>query len=128
MGIILIVDDEGDVDILTRQRFRKEIKAGKYEFHFARDGREAFNKVKNGLDVQVLVTDVNMPEMNGFELLLKIKKSHTQIKTIIVSAYSDDKSRQLADQSGADAFLTKPLDFKIFQEALDQFSTSKENF
>ena len=121
MGLILIVDDEKDIDILTRQRFRKDIKAGKYDFHFAQDGLQALEKLNKGLDVDVLVTDVNMPEMTGFELLLKIKSEYPKIRTVIVSAYSDDESRQNAKKSGADVFLTKPLDFKVFQDVLDQF-------
>tara|TARA_A100000171_G_C2068648_1_gene113598 strand:- start:143 stop:529 length:387 start_codon:yes stop_codon:yes gene_type:complete len=119
MRKILIVDDEGDIDILTRQRFRKEIKAGKYDFFFAQDGLQALEILENGLMVDVVVTDVNMPEMNGFELLLKMKSLYPEVKTIIVSAYSDDKSRQTAKSSGADFFLTKPLDFKVFQETLE---------
>lgn len=120
MKRILIVDDEKDVDILTRQRFRKEIKQGVYEFDFAQDALCALKILEEGSDIDLLVTDVNMPEMTGFELLMKVRQSYPEIKTAIVSAYSDDESRQAARRSGADAFLTKPLDFEVFQETLDQ--------
>lgn len=120
MKRILIVDDEKDVDILTRQRFRKEIKKGVYEFDFSQDALCALKKLEKGSHIDLLVTDVNMPEMTGFELLMKVKQAYPEIKTAIVSAYSDDESRQAARRSGADAFLTKPLDFKVFQETLNQ--------
>lgn len=120
MKRILIVDDEGDIDILTRQRFRKEIMGKKYDFSFAQDGLEALTKLKEGLEIDILVTDVNMPEINGFELLLEVGTLYPTMKTIVVSAYSDDQSRQTALKSGAHAFLTKPLDFQAFQETLDQ--------
>lgn len=126
MKRILIVDDEKDVDILTRQRFRKEIRKGVYEFDFAQDALCALKKLEEGSNIDLLVTDVNMPEMTGFELLMKVKQSYPDIKTAIVSAYSDDESRQAARRSGADAFLTKPLDFKVFQETLDQLLDQEE--
>lgn len=115
---ILVVDDEKDVDTLTRQRFRKEIKSGLYHFDFAQDALMALKKLEENAHIDILVTDVNMPEMTGFELLMKVKETYPHIKTAVVSAYSDEESRQSARRCGSDAFLTKPLDFKTFQETL----------
>jgi adenylate cyclase len=115
---ILIVDDEEDIDILTKQRFRKEIQSGECQFFFARNGYEALSCIEQGANIDILVTDVNMPQMSGFELLQKIKEKHSGIKTVIISAYSDAQSLQLAEKGGASAFISKPLDFKDLQAIL----------
>lgn len=115
---VLIVDDEEDIDILTRQRFRREIQSGEYAFHFARNGQEALELVEETTSIDIVVTDVNMPQMNGFELLLKMRDKHPAIKIIIISAYSDDQSMQTATKGGASAFISKPLDFKELQSTL----------
>ncbi|MCE2951088.1 MAG: response regulator [Alphaproteobacteria bacterium] len=115
---ILIVDDEEDIDVLTKQRFRKEIQSQEYNFFFARNGYEALSCVEREANVDILVTDVNMPQMSGFELLQKIKEKHPSIKTVIISAYSDAQSLHLAEKGGASAFISKPLDFKDLQAIL----------
>ncbi|MBA4749023.1 MAG: response regulator [Alphaproteobacteria bacterium] len=115
---ILIVDDEEDIDILTKQRFRKEIQSGECQFFFARNGYEALSCIEQGTNIDILVTDVNMPQMSGFELLQKIKEKYPGIKTVIISAYSDAQSLQLAEKGGASAFISKPLDFKDLQATL----------
>jgi len=115
---VLIVDDEEDIDILTRQRFRREIQAGEYAFYFARNGQEALERVEETTSIDIVVTDVNMPQMNGFELLLKMRDKHPEIKTVIISAYSDEQSIHTATKSGASAFISKPLDFKELQNTL----------
>lgn len=115
---VLIVDDEEDIDILTRQRFRREIQSGEYVFHFARNGQEALERVAETTSIDIVVTDVNMPQMNGFELLLKMRDKHPAIKTVIISAYSDEQSMKTATKSGAAAFISKPLDFKELQSTL----------
>lgn len=115
---VLIVDDEEDIDVLTRQRFRREIQGGEYAFYFARNGQEALERVAETAAIDIVVTDVNMPQMNGFELLLKMRDKHPAIKTVIISAYSDEQSMQTATKSGASAFISKPLDFKELQNTL----------
>ena len=115
---VLIVDDEEDIDILTRQRFRREIQAGEYAFYFARNGQEALERVEETTPIDIVVTDVNMPQMNGFELLLKMRDKHPEIKTVIISAYSDEQSIHTATKSGASAFISKPPDFKELQNTL----------
>ena len=115
MTSILMVDDEEDIDILIQQRFRYEIASGVYTFYFARDGREALTQIEGFPHIDIVVTDVNMPQMNGFELLDKIQSLYPHIRTIVVSAYSDDESVNTSFHRGAAAFLIKPLDFKELQ-------------
>jgi YesN/AraC family two-component response regulator len=105
---VLIVDDEEDI----------EIQSGEYVFHFARNGQEALERVAETTSIDIVVTDVNMPQMNGFELLLKMRDKHPAIKTVIISAYSDEQSIKTATKSGAAAFISKPLDFKELQSTL----------
>lgn len=106
-----MVDDEPDLDILIQQRFRKEIKDGTYEFFFARNGALALDVIHRHPEIDLVLTDLNMPEMNGLELLLQLKKDSPGIKSLIISAYGDSESRSLAEKAGAEGFITKPIVF-----------------
>jgi adenylate cyclase len=119
---ILMVDDEADIDILTIQKFRKEIQAGRYHFMFARHGQQALDTIKQHPEITLVVTDINMPQMNGYELLLNLKKHYPAIKTIIVSAYGDTDSIELARKGGAEGFINKPIDFLQLKQSIDQLS------
>lgn len=108
---ILVVDDELDLEILIRQKFRKEIKRNEFEFHFAHNGREALEKLKLILDIDLILSDINMPEMDGLTLLSKLKEEAPLIKSVIVSAYGDMENIRIAMNRGAFDFVTKPIDF-----------------
>ena len=107
---ILVVDDEPDLEGLIQQKFRHQIRDGAVAFQFARDGLEALAALKNGA-VDMVVTDINMPRMDGLTLLQKLQEGKEEISTIIVSAYGDMANIRSAMNRGAFDFLTKPIDF-----------------
>lgn len=113
-----MVDDEPDLDLLIRQRFRQEIKNGLYSIVFCRNGEEALTHLKNSKDISVVITDLNMPQMNGIQLLLHLRTNYPRIHNIVISAYSDEENVNLAQKAGAKDFLIKPIDFKEFDEKL----------
>ena len=115
---ILMVDDEPDLDMLIQQRFRREVKEGEFRFYFARNGERALEVLNKHPDISLIVTDLNMPEMNGIELLLQVKKNFPEIKMIVISAYSDQDSIKTATNAGADGFLFKPLNFQDFEHRI----------
>jgi signal transduction histidine kinase len=108
---ILVVDDEPDLAILVRQRFRQKIRDKILDFDFASNGIEALEKLNSGAHYQLLMTDINMPEMDGLMLLSKVRESNKYLKTIVVSAYSDLQNIRVAMNRGAFDFITKPIDF-----------------
>jgi len=118
---ILVVDDERDVQILFEQRFRKEIRKGQVTFVFAFSGEEAIAILeKMDQEAVLILSDINMPGMSGLELLEHIKKTFFNPPPIVmmITAYGDDENRNTANKLGADAFLTKPLDFKQLKNEL----------
>jgi CheY-like chemotaxis protein len=110
---ILVVADEPDVAELFRQRFRREARQGTYVMHFSSSGEDALSKLNNGVDPQLIVilSDINMPEMDGLTLLGEIKQRWPELPVMMVTAYGDDERRRRADEYGAAGFLTKPVDF-----------------
>ena len=108
---ILVVDDEPDLEELIQQKFRRQIRDGAVTFHFARDGIEALAALKSNGAVDMVVTDINMPRMDGLTLLQKLQEGEEKISTIIVSAYGDMTNIRTAMNRGAFDFLTKPIDF-----------------
>jgi class 3 adenylate cyclase/FixJ family two-component response regulator len=117
---ILVVDDELDLEILIRQKFRKEIRRDELEFHFAHNGREALEKLKAILDIDVVLSDINMPEMDGLTLLSRLKEDAPLIKSVIVSAYGDMENIRMAMNRGAFDFITKPIDFVDLSITIDR--------
>ncbi len=111
MAKILVVDDELDLEILIKQKFRQKIRDRKYEFVFAINGKDALDKLDQHNDVEVLLCDINMPEMDGLTLLLKLKERSPMIKCVIVSAYGDMDNIRTAMNRGAFDFVTKPVNF-----------------
>lgn len=111
MSKILVVDDETDLEILIKQKFRKKIKANEYEFVFAHDGEEALSKVRSIEDIDMVLTDINMPKMDGLTLLGHLKEDMPLVKSVIVSAYGDMDNIRTAMNRGAFDFITKPIDF-----------------
>jgi len=108
---ILFVDDEPDLEALVLQKFRRQIGAGAIEFLFARDGFEALAVLQANGDVDMVVSDINMPRMDGLSLLQKLQEAEDKLSTVIVSAYGDMANIRTAMNRGAFDFLTKPIDF-----------------
>jgi sigma-B regulation protein RsbU (phosphoserine phosphatase) len=109
---ILVVDDEPDLEVLIRQRFRKQIKEDDLRFEFAQNGVQALEKIDAQPDITVILSDINMPEMDGLTLLEKIgERNNPAIKSVIISAYGDMENIRTAMNRGAFDFLTKPIDF-----------------
>jgi DNA-binding NtrC family response regulator len=122
MKKILIVDDEQDVESLFRQRFRKELREGEYVFHFSFAAEEAYHFISNltPLDIVLVLSDINMPGMSGLELLKKIKTEFPHLKVMMVTAYGDERNHTEAISSGANDFITKPIDFQLLKERIQK--------
>jgi adenylate cyclase len=108
---ILFVDDEPDLEELVLQKFRRQIREGAIDFVFARDGVDALAKLDENPDVDMVVSDINMPRMDGLSLLQKLQEGQEKLSTVIVSAYGDMQNIRTAMNRGAFDFLTKPIDF-----------------
>jgi adenylate cyclase len=108
---ILVVDDEPDVEALVLQKFRHKIRDGAISFLFARDGVEALAALKANGQIDLVVTDINMPRMDGLLLLQKLQENEERVSTIVVSAYGDMANIRTAMNRGAFDFVTKPIDF-----------------
>ena len=121
---ILVVDDEPDVTEMFRQRFRREARDGTYVMHFAYSGQEALDKLAAGIEPQlgVILSDINMPVMDGLELLREIKARRPDLPVMMVTAYGDDERRRLAGEYGAAEFITKPVDFAFLKTQLRDLS------
>ena len=119
---ILIVDDEPDVAELFRQRFRREARQGTYALHFAGSGEEALDKLEAGIEPQLIVilSDINMPGMDGLTLLQEVKRQRPGLPVMMVTAYGDDDRRRRAVEYGAAEFITKPVDFDLLKRQLQQ--------
>lgn len=115
---VLMVDDEPDLDVLMRGRFRREIKAEQLTLMFALNGAAALRILKKNPTIDCVLTDLNMPEINGLELLWRIKKEWPTIKVHVISAYGDKDSETAALRQGAESFVTKPIDFSKLKELI----------
>jgi adenylate cyclase len=115
---ILVVDDEPDLEALVTQKFRRQIRDGAISFVFARDGVEALRSLEARPDVDLVVSDINMPRMDGLSLLQKLQEADDKKSTIIVSAYGDMSNIRTAMNRGAFDFLTKPIDFADFEATI----------
>jgi len=111
MAKILVVDDESDLQVLIKQKFRKQIRNNVYDFVFAMNGNEALEQLEEHPDVDLVLSDINMPEMDGLTLLSKINEKNSILKSVIVSAYGDMENIRTAMNRGAFDFVTKPVDF-----------------
>ena len=117
---VVVVDDERDVQALFEQRFRREIRQGQIDLHFAFSGEEALKLLEDrGIaDIVLILSDINMPGMNGLELLKAIKSRYPHLKVFMVTAYADEATHKRALESGCDDYLTKPIDFAMLKEHL----------
>ena len=112
MTKILVADDEADLEMLIKQKFRQKIREQKYEFVFAINGIDALQKIQQYPDIEIVLSDINMPEMDGLTLLSKLNESNPLIKAVIVSAYGDMDNIRTAMNRGAFDFITKPINFE----------------
>jgi adenylate cyclase len=112
---ILVVDDEPDLQALVRQKFRRKIKDGELDFSFALNGQEALEHLKTDSSIDLIMSDINMPVMDGLTLLSRVSDLNLTLKTVIVSAYGDMHNIRTAMNRGAFDFLTKPIDFEDFE-------------
>lgn len=113
---VLVVDDEPEVEPMFRQRMRREVRAGVYEFLFAQSGRHALEVLDENPDIRLVITDINMPEMNGWQLLAALGQQWPDVPSMVVSAYGDSDNIRRAEESGAWGFVVKPVDFTDLRE------------
>jgi CheY-like chemotaxis protein len=121
---ILVVDDEPDVVALFRQRFRRETRDGAYALHFAASAERALELLRAGIrpELILILSDINMPGMDGLQLLGEIKRQWPALPVMMVTAYGDETRRRKAAEGGADAFLGKPVDFAELKQRLHDLS------
>jgi CheY-like chemotaxis protein len=119
---ILVVDDEPDVADLFRQHFRREVRQGDYVMHFAASGEQALERLAGEIEPQLIVilSDINMPGMDGLTLLHEVKRRFPNLPVMMVTAYGDDERRRRAADYGAAEFITKPVDFEFLKQQLRQ--------
>ena len=117
---ILVVDDEPDVQDLIKRKFRKQIRKGEFEFDFALDGQQALDRIKETGQFDIVLSDINMPRMDGLTLLNHLREHTSVMKTIIVSAYGDMDNIRTAMNRGAFDFVTKPINFDDLLLTIDK--------
>ncbi len=117
---ILVVDDEPDLQLLIRQKFRKRIRAGEWTFHFAHNGFEALDQLDAFPDISLILTDINMPGMDGLTLLDKLSEREGTFKAVVISAYGDMSNIRTAMNRGAFDFITKPVDFEDLEITIEK--------
>jgi CheY-like chemotaxis protein len=125
---ILAVDDEADVAEMFRQRFRREARDGTYVMHFAISGDEALQLLDEAIepDLLAILSDINMPGMDGLQLLGEIKQRFPDLPVMMVTAYGDNGRRRRASELGAAEFITKPVDFDQLKERLRQLPSNAD--
>ncbi len=117
---ILVVDDEPDLEVLILQKFRRKIRKNEFEFFFARNGLEALEQLKSNEDIDMILTDINMPQMDGLTLLEELLKLPSLTKAVVVSAYGDMSNIRTAMNRGAFDFITKPIDFRDLELTIEK--------
>ena len=125
---ILVVDDEPDVAEMFRQRFRREARNGTYVMHFANSGDEALQLLDEAIepDLLAILSDINMPGMDGLQLLGEIRQRFPDLPVMMVTAYGDNGRRRRASELGAAEFITKPVDFDQLKERLRQLPSNAD--
>ena len=120
MAKILVVDDEIDLEVLIKQKFRQKIREHQYEFVFAVNGKHALEQLEQHADMDVVLSDINMPEMDGLTLLTKLNEQNGLFKSVIVSAYGDMENIRTAMNRGAFDFITKPVNFEDLELTVEK--------
>ncbi len=126
---ILVVDDEPDVVELFKRRFRRELGKGEYSMYFAESGEDALKQLKTGIqpEVMLILSDINMPGMSGFDLLREAKETWPHLPVAMITAYGDDESRRRAEEGGATDFLVKPLDFNELKAKISEMIAERRS-
>jgi CheY-like chemotaxis protein len=119
--LILVVDDEADVEVLFRQQFRRDLRAGRFTMEFAQSAPAALECISNASEASLILilSDINMPGMSGLELLPKAKALRPDVPVIMITAYGDADTKRKALERGAEALLTKPIDFSLLRNEID---------
>jgi CheY-like chemotaxis protein len=119
--LILVVDDEPDVELLFRQRFRQDVRAGRFTMEFARSGLAALQRISDirGAPLILILSDINMPGMSGLELLPKARATRPDVPVIMITAYGDEETKRKALEEGAKSLLTKPIDFATLRDEIE---------
>ena len=117
---ILVVDDEADLEVLIKQKFRKKIRENAYDFVFAMNGLQALAQLEEHDDIDLVLSDINTPEMDGLTLLSKLAEKHSLLKSVIVSAYGDMENIRTAMNLGAFDFVTKPVNFQDLEVTIEK--------
>ena len=118
--LILVVDDEPDVEVLFRQQFRRDLRAGRFTMEFAQSAPMALQRIADaGVSLILILSDINMPGMSGLELLPKAKALRPDVPVIMITAYGDAETKRKALENGAEALLTKPIDFGTLRSEID---------
>ena len=119
--LILVVDDEPDIEHLFRQQFRRDLRSGRFVMEFAQSAPTALERIADARDVTLILilSDINMPGMSGLELLLRTRSIRPDVPVIMITAYGDPQTREQALDGGAEALLTKPIDFAALREEID---------
>jgi CheY-like chemotaxis protein len=119
--LILVVDDEPDIEHLFRQQFRRDLRSGRFVMEFAQSAPTALERIADARDVTLILilSDINMPGMSGLELLLRARSIRPDVPVIMITAYGDPQTREQALDGGAEALLTKPIDFAALREEID---------
>ena len=120
MAKILVVDDEADLEVLIKQKFRQKIREQKYEFVFAINGKVALEQLALHPDMDIVLSDINMPEMDGLTLLARLNDQNNLLKSVIVSAYGDMENIRAAMNLGAFDFITKPINFEDLELTMEK--------
>ncbi len=120
MAKILVVDDEPDLEILMKQKFRKKIRENVYEFLFAQNGEEALEVIRENPDIDIVLSDINMPVMDGLTLLTHLPATSPTLKAVVVSAYGDMQNIRTAMNRGAFDFVCKPVDFVDLEQTMEK--------
>lgn len=120
MAKILVVDDEADLELLIKQKFRRKIRENVYEFVFAQNGEEALLRVKEHPDLDIILSDINMPVMDGLTLLSHLPDANPMLKAVVVSAYGDMQNIRTAMNRGAFDFVVKPVDFEDLELTMEK--------
>ena len=121
-ALILVVDDEADMEALFRQQFRRDLKAGRFGIEFAASAQQALQVIEGagGRDVILLLSDINMPDMSGLDLLPRVKAARPDLSVIMVTAYGDAETRRRALEGGAEGLIPKPVDFAALRAEVDR--------
>jgi CheY-like chemotaxis protein len=116
-----VVDDEPDIELLFRQQFRRDLRDGRFAMEFAQSAQGALQLITDATNTSLILilSDINMPGMSGLELLPQAKAARPDVPVIMITAYGDADTRRKALANGADAFLTKPIDFAVVRDEID---------